>query len=62
MLWECGADRFLNKGSNGHWRGAFAPADLAAYEARVKAQFSPSLGTWLEAGRLGAGDPRLATE
>lgn len=61
MLWEGGADRFLNKGSNGHWRGAFAPADLAAYEARVRAEFSPSLGAWLEAGRLGAGDPRMAT-
>lgn len=61
MLWEGGADRFLNKGSNGHWRSAFAPGDLAAYEARVKAEFSPSLGAWLEAGRLGAGDPRMAT-
>ena len=62
VLWEGGSDRFLNKGSNGRWRETFAPADLAAYEARVRAEFSPSLAAWLEGGRQRAGDPKVATD
>lgn len=62
LLWDRGPDRFLNKGSNGHWRGAFAPADLAAYAARVKAEFSSALAAWLEGGRQAAGDPKTAAD
>jgi len=45
------------KGVNGRWKGVLAPEDLAEYDARVKAEFSPSLAAWLEHGRLTAGDP-----
>jgi aryl sulfotransferase len=62
MLWEGGANRFLNQGSNGRWRDAFAPADLAAYERRVQDEFSPALAAWLEAGRLRTGDPKLTAD
>jgi aryl sulfotransferase len=47
-----GADTFFNKGTNGRWRGVFRAEDLAAYDARVKREFSPELARWLEYGRL----------
>ena len=54
-MWEGGARRFIHKGTNGRWRDAFAPEDLAAYAARVEREFPPELAAWLENGRLGAG-------
>ena len=47
-----GADTFFNKGINGRWQGVFRDDDLAAYDARVKREFSPELAHWLERGRL----------
>jgi aryl sulfotransferase len=44
---------FLNKGSNGRWRDVVRAEDLALYEAKVKARFSPDLARWIEKGRLG---------
>lgn len=53
MMWEGGSRRFLHKGTNGRWRDAFAPEDLAAYAAKVECEFPPDLAAWLERGRLG---------
>jgi aryl sulfotransferase len=47
-----GADTFFNKGVNGRWQGVFKPEDLAAYDVRVKREFSPEQARWLERGRL----------
>ena len=58
MLWERGGDSFLHKGTNGRWRDVAAKEDLALYDAKVAAQFSPALARWVEHGRLRAGDPR----
>jgi aryl sulfotransferase len=55
--WEGGAQRFLYKGVNGRWKDVLTAEDLAAYEAKVKAEFSPELAAWLEHGRLVAGEP-----
>ena len=55
--WDGGAERFLFKGVNGRWKALLTAEDLAAYDARVKAEFSPALAAWLEQGRRGAGDP-----
>lgn len=60
MLWEHGGNSFLHKGTNGRWRDVAAKADLDAYDAKVKAAFSPALARWIEHGRLVAGDPRTA--
>jgi aryl sulfotransferase len=57
MMWEGGSRRFLHKGTNGRWRDALAPEDLAAYEAKVEREFPPELTEWLERGRLGTGAP-----
>jgi aryl sulfotransferase len=62
MAWKEGANTFLNKGVNGRWRSLFDEADLAAYAARAKAEFTPALAAWLEGGRLAAGDPETAAD
>ena len=62
MAWAEGAKTFLHKGVNGRWRGACAEADLAAYQAKAAAEFTPGLAAWLESGRLAAGDPALSPD
>ena len=61
-IWDDGSRRFLHKGTNGRWRDTVAAADLASYEVRVKAEFSPALAAWIEHGRLVAGDPRCSPD
>jgi aryl sulfotransferase len=56
-VWDQGSQRFLNKGTNGRWKGVVATDDLALYDTLVKKHFSPPLAAWLEGGRLVAGDP-----
>ena len=53
-MFEGGANRFFNKGTNGRWRDVFSKADLARYEEKVKTDFSPELARWVEHGRLEA--------
>jgi aryl sulfotransferase len=60
MAWDGGAQRFLYKGVNGRWKGVLNAEDLAAYDAKIKAEFSPALAAWLEHGRLVAGEPARA--
>ena len=62
IAWTEGAKTFLHKGVNGRWQGVFSRSDLAAYEAKIAAEFTPALGAWLENGRLVAGDPALSPE
>lgn len=57
MIFKGGGNTFLNKGTNNRWKDQVDPADLALFEAKVRAQFSPSLAAWAEHGRLKAGDP-----
>ena len=52
-----GPDSFLYKGSNGRWRDALTPGDLALYDS-LAATLDPALRAWLEGGRRVAGDPR----
>lgn len=51
--WDDGAGRFLFKGTNGRWQDVVRREDLATYDAKVNAAFSPDLARWLEVGRLG---------
>ena len=53
-----GAERFLNKGTNGRWKDFLTAADLARYDALIAAKLPPELARWVERGRLVAGDPR----
>lgn len=45
-----GAARFLNKGTNGRWRGILTTDELAQYDLVVKKQLSPECRRWLESG------------
>jgi aryl sulfotransferase len=49
-----GGDRFFHQGTNGRWRGVFRTADLALYEAKLRAEFPPACARWLAHGRSGA--------
>jgi aryl sulfotransferase len=57
MIFKGGGNTFLNKGTNNRWKDLVDPADLALFDTKVKAEFSPSLAAWAEHGRLKAGDP-----
>ncbi|MGE0759565.1 MAG: sulfotransferase domain-containing protein [Pirellulaceae bacterium] len=50
-----GARGFFFKGSNGRWRDLLDANDVAAYDAKVQAKFSPNLAAWVEYGRRAAG-------
>lgn len=56
-----GSDRFLFKGTNGRWRDVMTTDDLALYDQVAKC-LTPGLARWLQSGRLGAGDPRTASD
>lgn len=57
VMFERGHDRFLNKGTNGRWKGALTDEDLARFDRLALAKFTPSARAWIEGGRLAAGDP-----
>lgn len=59
-MFEGGGARFFHAGTNDRWRGVLNEADLALYEAKVKAKLTPDCAQWVANGRLGAGDPRAA--
>jgi aryl sulfotransferase len=49
LIFEGGANRFFNKGTNGRWRSVLTEEDLTLYEASA-ARLDPELRTWLESG------------
>lgn len=51
MLWEGGAQTFINKGTNGRWKDALAPADIAAYESAAVRELGAECASWLADGR-----------
>ena len=51
-VWDNGAKRFFNQGTNGQWRTVCSPDDLARYDELVSTRFTPDLAHWLEHGRL----------
>ena len=61
-LFAEGSRRFFNKGTNGRWRGVLTERDLALYDAKTRAKFTPGLAAWLESGRRAAGDPRESAD
>ncbi|HEX3674364.1 MAG TPA: sulfotransferase domain-containing protein [Rhizomicrobium sp.] len=52
VLWEGGADSFINKGTNGRWRDLLTAEDNARYEARALAELGPECAHWLATGEL----------
>jgi aryl sulfotransferase len=58
MVFDHGADRFINKGVNGRWKDVLTQHDLERYDALVRRKFTPAQGAWVAQGRA-AGDPRI---
>jgi aryl sulfotransferase len=50
MLWEGGAGRFINKGTNGRWRDLLTDADNRGYLQLAVEQLGPDCAAWLERG------------
>jgi len=61
MAFKGGHQSFLNKGTNGRWKGVLTPDDVARYRQRAAAELSPGLNDWLEHGRRGA-DPKTTVD
>jgi aryl sulfotransferase len=57
VIWDRGADRFLNHGTNGRWKNLLTAEDLARFEAQSEAKLTAAARAWLEGGRAVAGDP-----
>jgi len=57
-MFEGGGQTFFHRGTNERWRGVFRKDDLALYDTKVEAMFSPTCAEWVAQGRLKAGEPR----
>jgi aryl sulfotransferase len=51
VMWEGGAKRFLNKGTNGRWHDVLTADDLLLYEKMKQEVLTPECAAWLEGGR-----------
>lgn len=56
-IWKGGSDTFINRGTNGRWRGVLSPEDLALYEAAKQRVLDPDCARWLEQGRAALRTP-----
>jgi aryl sulfotransferase len=52
MLWDGGARRFINKGTNGRWREVLTEADNRRYQSLAAEQLGPECAQWVERGGL----------
>jgi aryl sulfotransferase len=61
LVWEGGADTFINKGTNGRWRDVLTQADNERYEAMAIQELGPECAHWLRTGEMpGRGRSALA--
>ncbi len=51
-VFEGGGKSFINKGTNGRWRGVLTDDELAAYDAAVAERLTPDAAHWLATGEL----------
>jgi len=51
VIWERGADAFINKGVNGQWRDVLTAADNAAYEQMAVEKLGGECAAWLATGK-----------
>ena len=52
MIWQGGANTFINKGRNGRWRDVLSAAESAAYEVKALQELGPDCARWLATGEL----------
>lgn len=49
-FWDAGAQVFINRGTNGRWRGTLSEQEVARYEARALQELGPECARWLATG------------
>jgi aryl sulfotransferase len=54
-VWKGGIKTFMNKGTNGRWRGTLTEAEVAEYEQTALAKLGPECAHWLMTGEVGEG-------
>ena len=52
LLWDGGAETFINKGTNGRWRDLLTADDIRAYEERAAKELGAECAHWLATGAL----------
>jgi len=52
-VFEGGPQSFINKGTNGRWKGVLTNEQLDAYDKKAKEKLSPECILWLENGKQG---------
>ncbi len=50
MLFDGGAQTFINKGSNGRWRDVLTADELSTYDKHIAKTLTPECANWLENG------------
>lgn len=50
VLWDGGAETFINKGTNGRWKDVLTPADIKAYEEDAIRELGADCARWLAQG------------
>ena len=50
MLFDGGAQTFINKGSNGRWRDVLTAEELSTYDKHIAKTLTPECANWLENG------------
>ncbi len=52
VLWEGGAETFINKGTNGRWHDVLPAEDSRAYEDRARKELGDACARWLATGEV----------
>jgi aryl sulfotransferase len=50
MIWQGGADTFINKGVNGRWKDVLSPEESLAYERKAREMLGEDCARWLMTG------------
>lgn len=56
-VFKGGAETFINKGTNGRWKGVLSEEQLKKYDEVVKNKMTLEAAAWMEHGAV-AGDPK----
>jgi aryl sulfotransferase len=56
-IFQGGATTFINKGTNGRWKGVLSEAQLKKYDETVKVKWTPECAAWFEKGKASGIDP-----
>jgi aryl sulfotransferase len=52
ILWNGGAQTFINKGTNGRWKDTITPEEIATYETRAIDELGAECAHWLAHGSI----------